>query len=242
MRGWRLTLGGKKSQIAAYTDADWGSHPDDRRSVGAYVVKIGDGVVTWKSKKQSCVGLSSTEAENMAICQASKEAVWMVDFCGNFVVSVKDPMVVNADKQGRMAPAKNPVFHDRSKHIHIQNKITTPGISSRRRRRYDSTTFQRTTMVADLLTKTLPVLVMSIYHGVSVCLDVWCFSIEVSVCLVVSLFGPQCCSAVRCSGMCFLSIDVGIADSFSHDDWRLVYKPLSLMDFQTRFANPQPSL
>ena len=76
-KAWRLQLGGKAPEAAAYTDADWGSHRDARRSIGAYIIKIGTGVVSWKSRKQSCVALSSTEAEYMALCQASKEAVWI---------------------------------------------------------------------------------------------------------------------------------------------------------------------
>ena len=62
-RRWRPTLGGKTSRIAVYMDMDWGSHRDDRRSIGAYLISIGDWVVSWKSKKQSCVALSSTETE-----------------------------------------------------------------------------------------------------------------------------------------------------------------------------------
>jgi hypothetical protein len=53
---------------------------DDRRSIGAHVVKTGDGIVTWKSKTQSCVALSSTEVEYIALCHPSKEAVWIVDW------------------------------------------------------------------------------------------------------------------------------------------------------------------
>ncbi len=56
-RGWRLTLGGKTVRIAGYTDADWGSDRDDRRSIGAYIVKIGDDAVSWKSNKQSYVAI-----------------------------------------------------------------------------------------------------------------------------------------------------------------------------------------
>src|SRR5258708_36996647 len=123
-RGWRLILGGSPPQIAAYTDADWGSNRDDRRSIGAYIVRIGCGAVSWKSKKQTCVALSSTEAEYMALCRASKESVWMVDFLNNLGVSLQGPMVVNADNQGGIALAKNPVFHDCSKHIDIQYHFT----------------------------------------------------------------------------------------------------------------------
>ena len=72
----RLKLGGKSPGIAAFTDAaftdaDWGSNRDDRRSIGAYIVKIGDWTVSWKCKKQSCVAVSSTEAESKALSQAS---------------------------------------------------------------------------------------------------------------------------------------------------------------------------
>ena len=65
---------GQVPQIAVFTDVDWGSHCDDRRSIGAYTIKIGDGIVSLKSRKQPCVALSSTEVVYMALCQASKEA------------------------------------------------------------------------------------------------------------------------------------------------------------------------
>jgi hypothetical protein len=69
MKAWCLTLGGKMQQVAAYTDMDWGSHSDDCRLIGAYIIKISDGIISWKLKKQTCVTLSSTEAEYMALCQ-----------------------------------------------------------------------------------------------------------------------------------------------------------------------------
>ena len=80
--------------------------------ISAYIVKIGDSTVSWKLKKQSCIALSSMEAKYMALCQAVKESVWMVDFLKDLGISVQDSMVVNADNQGSIALAKNPVFHD----------------------------------------------------------------------------------------------------------------------------------
>jgi len=150
---WRLKLGGKTPTIAAFTDSDWGSHRDDRRSIGAYLIKIGDGVVSWKSKKQPCVALSSTEAEYMALCQASKGSVWMADFLKSLGVMVQGPMVVNADNQGSIALAKNPVFHDRSKHIDIQYHYTRDLVKEDKiKLKYIPTK----DMLADLLTKSLP--------------------------------------------------------------------------------------
>ena len=87
--------GWQDPEIAAFMNADWGNQQDDWRSIGAYIVKIGDGAVSWKSKRQTCVALSSTEVEYMALCRASKEAVWMVDFLRSLGVSLHGPMVVN---------------------------------------------------------------------------------------------------------------------------------------------------
>jgi transposase InsO family protein len=152
-RRWRLTLGGKPPQIAGFTDADWGSDRDDRRSIGAYIIKIGSGAVSWKSKKQTCVALSSTEAEYMALCQTAKESVWMVDFLKNLGISVCNSMVINVDNQASIALAKNPVFHDRSKHIHIQYHYTRDLVKEKR---ISLNYIPTKEMVADLLTKALP--------------------------------------------------------------------------------------
>jgi len=70
----------------------------------------------------------------MALCQASKESVWMVDFLKNLGVKLRGPMVVNVDNQGSIAPAKNPVLHDHSKHIDILTySIISCATSSRSR-------------------------------------------------------------------------------------------------------------
>ena len=109
--------------------------------------------MSWKSKKQTCVALLSTEAEYMALCQASKEAVWMGDFLSSLGVTMQGPMVVNADNQGSIALAKNPVFHDRSKHIDIQYHYTCNLVKEKRiQLEYIPTS----NMLADLLTKALP--------------------------------------------------------------------------------------
>jgi len=102
----RVKLGSKSPGLAVFTDADGENSRDDRRSIGAYIVRIVDGAVSWESKRQSCVALSSTEAVYMALCQASNEFGWMVDFLKNLGVSLRGPMVVNVDNQGSIALAK----------------------------------------------------------------------------------------------------------------------------------------
>ena len=74
---YSLTYKGSESQLLGYSDADWGGNLDDRRSTTGYTFIISGGAVTWSSKKQQTVALSSTEAEYMALTQATKEAVWI---------------------------------------------------------------------------------------------------------------------------------------------------------------------
>jgi hypothetical protein len=123
-RGWRLRLGGEELEVAAFMDTNWGGNRNDRRSVGAYIVKLGGGATSCKSKKQGCVALSLTEAEYVALCQAAKESVWTVEFLRDLGVPIPGAMVVNVNNQGAVALAKNPVFHDCSKHIDIQYHYT----------------------------------------------------------------------------------------------------------------------
>ena len=118
-----------------------------------HIIKIGCGSVSWKSKKQMCITLSSMEAEYMALCQAVKESIWMVDFLWDIGISIHNTMVINANNQGAIALAKNPVFHDHSKHIDIQYHFTHKLVKDG----WIGLNYVPTQeMVADILTKALP--------------------------------------------------------------------------------------
>ena len=121
--------------------------------MGAYLVKIRDRVVSWKSKKQTCIALSLTEVEYMALCQASKESVWMANFLGSLGVSLQGPVVINADNQGSIALMRNLVFHDQSKQINIQYHFTRDLI---RAGQISLNYVPTAKILADLLTKSLP--------------------------------------------------------------------------------------
>jgi hypothetical protein len=107
--------------LEGYTDANWGGGTD-RKSVGGYVFTLGGGTISWTSKKQPTVALSSTESEYMAITQAAKESIWIQRIIGElgFTGSVKDGNIIYVDNQGAIALAKNPEHHARTKHIDIQ--------------------------------------------------------------------------------------------------------------------------
>ena len=60
-----------------FSDADWAGDIDDRKSTSGYLLKIGSGPVSWRSRKQSCVALSTAETEYVALTLAAQEAIWL---------------------------------------------------------------------------------------------------------------------------------------------------------------------
>ena len=99
------------------------------------------------------MALSLTEAEYMALCQVSKEAEWMTAFLGCLGFDFHNPMVIHVDNQGANSLARNPVFHDQSKHIAIQYHYTRELVRAGKVRLEYLHTKE---MLADLLTKPLP--------------------------------------------------------------------------------------
>ena len=114
-------------RLVGYSDSDWAGELSDRKSTSGYIFMLSnDGpAISWKSKKQDVVALSSCEAEYMAGCAAAQEAIYLSRVFTDFVVrggssSVVNKVVVNIDNQGAMGLARNPVSHNKSKHIDIK--------------------------------------------------------------------------------------------------------------------------
>jgi hypothetical protein len=122
-RNMGLTYNGnsKEDDVTGYSDLDWAGDPRDCRSVSGFVFKMAGAAVSWSSKKQSSVALSSTEGEYMASTHATKEAVWIQHFLSDLGFSISIPTTLLIDNQGAIALANNPAFHTRTKHIGIHH-------------------------------------------------------------------------------------------------------------------------
>lgn len=110
--------------MQAYSDSDWAACPSTRRSVTGYVVLMGSSLVSWKSKKQSIVSKSSAEAEYRALSQTASEVTWLVRLLQELGVTNLKHVILNCDNQSTTHMAKNPVFHERTKHIDIDYHFT----------------------------------------------------------------------------------------------------------------------
>ncbi|WMV43562.1 hypothetical protein MTR67_036947 [Solanum verrucosum] len=105
--------------ITAYCDSNWNACPDSRKSVSGYIVLIGNCPVSWKSKKQTTVSLSSAEAECRAVRKVVGELVWIERLLHELGEGPSQPISVFCDSQAAIHIAKNSVFHERTKHIEV---------------------------------------------------------------------------------------------------------------------------
>ena len=106
-------------QLEGYTDADWAGYKADRRSTSGFVFSLGSGAISWSSKKQPTVALSSTEAEYRGATVAACEAIWLKRILKDLGVPIKDPILLYCDNMSNIYLARNPVFHARMKHIEV---------------------------------------------------------------------------------------------------------------------------
>ena len=106
-------------KLHGFIDADWAGIPTKRNSTSGGVFNIGPTIVSWYSRKQRSMVLSSAEVEYMAASQAACEAIWMMKILVGLFGLHLDPIVIHCDNQSCIKLSVNLVFHDRSKHIDI---------------------------------------------------------------------------------------------------------------------------
>eukprot|EP00253_Pinus_taeda_P015523 PITA_15523 len=107
------------SSIGWFHDSDWADDPDDQKSIAAYVFTLGFGPITWACKKQSAISLSLVEVEYRGTVEASKEALWLHEIPSEFGFQQEHPTTLWCDNQSAIQLCKDPVQHQRNKHIEI---------------------------------------------------------------------------------------------------------------------------
>ena len=150
----KLNYGDKdtKPMLIGYSDANWGNDINTRRSTTGYIFYLSGGAISWSSKRQATVALSSTEAEYMALSQTTREAIWLRTLLAELNYPQEGATTLFEDNQSAIALAKNPVHHARSKHIDIQHHYIREKIESKE---IDINYMPTDAMIADALTKPL---------------------------------------------------------------------------------------
>ena len=113
-----ICFGGEKPILEGFSDSDLVGDVDTSRSTSGYLFTFGGGAVSWQSRLQRCVTLSTTEAEYVAITEGCKEMLWMKRLFKELGIR-QNTFVLYGDSQSAIHVSKNPSFHSRSKHIKV---------------------------------------------------------------------------------------------------------------------------
>ena len=144
----------ENDSLIGYSDADWAGDLEDRHSTTGNLFLMTGGPISWLSKKQAVVALSTSEAEYVALSSATQEVVWLRKLLiSDLQVTSPEPTMLMEDYQGAISIAKNPVAHSRTKHISIRYHYIREAVQERIVNLCYCPTEQ---MIADLLTKPLP--------------------------------------------------------------------------------------
>ena len=153
----------KKSEsslkVFAYSDSDWASSEDRRSTTGYYFALNEAGpAISWKSRKQPTVALSTCEAEYMALGETTQEAIYLKQILSDLqeVIGVDidmEPIQLYGDNQSSLVMIRNPVKHNRTKHIDIRYHFIRDYFN---RKIIDIKYVETDKNIADIMTKNLP--------------------------------------------------------------------------------------
>ncbi|KAM3273113.1 hypothetical protein ACQJBY_042857 [Aegilops geniculata] len=107
-------------KLIGYSDSDMAGDVDDRKSTSGNLFFLGGAPITWQSQKQKIVALSSCEAEYVAATTAACQAIWLSRLMRDLLKEEAGATTILIDNKSAIQLCKNPVFHDRSKHIDVR--------------------------------------------------------------------------------------------------------------------------
>ncbi|CAJ2660445.1 unnamed protein product [Trifolium pratense] len=145
---------GKKGKLIGYSDSDWSGDKVERKSTMGYVFTLFDCPISWSSKKQNVVALSTCEAEYISACNAACQGIWLQSLLQEMKIDIEDGVELMVDNKSAINLAKNPIAHGRSKHIETKFHFLRDQVTKGRiKLSYCKTEKQ----IADVLTKPLKI-------------------------------------------------------------------------------------
>jgi transposase InsO family protein len=154
-RHYTMTFGGPRAMnptLEGYSDSDWAGCLETRRSTSGCLVRFNGDVISWMSRRQKTVALSSAEAEYMALSEVTKEIIWYRTWIWE-VFGIWTTGLVYEDNQATKAIAEGvSTIRDRTKHIDIRYRFINEAVQDQKIKiQWIDTQHQQ----ADILTKPL---------------------------------------------------------------------------------------
>ena len=106
--------------LVGYSDFDWVGSVEDRKSTFRCCFNLGSAMVSWFSRKQSSVSLSTTEDEYIIACMVASEAIWLQKLLAGLFGQRLEPTLIHCDNQSCVKLSMNPISHDRTKHVEMK--------------------------------------------------------------------------------------------------------------------------
>ena len=114
-----LSYGEIKRELTGYADAD-GNMAEDRHAISRYAFLLHGGAVSWTTKRQEIISLSTTESEYIAATYAAKEALWLRSLISQLFDTTLEATMLFSDNQLAIALTKDHQYHTRTKHIDVR--------------------------------------------------------------------------------------------------------------------------
>jgi hypothetical protein len=111
---------GMKFELVGWSDSDYAGDLNDRKSTTGFVFMLGDSAISWSSKKQPIVTLSTTEAEFVATSACACQCVWLRYVLNHMKIGSNDRTVIKCDNSSSIKLSINPIMHGRCKHIDVR--------------------------------------------------------------------------------------------------------------------------
>ena len=111
---------GEKSDLIGFVDSDYAGDQDNRKSTSGYVFVLGTGAISWSSRKQKIITLSTTEAEFVAATACTCQAIWLRKILEELRFKQKGATIIFCDNNSAIKLSKNPVLHGRRKNIDVK--------------------------------------------------------------------------------------------------------------------------
>ena len=143
---------GESIIIVSYIDSDFAGDIDDRKSTSRFVFLLGSGAVSWSSKKQPVVILSTTKVEYIAVASYACQSIWIKRIMKTLGFKNQNKILVLCDSNSAIQLSKNPVFHGRSKHIDIRFHFLSDLVKDRS---IELSHCNTQNQIADIMTKPL---------------------------------------------------------------------------------------
>jgi hypothetical protein len=142
----------KDAHLVGFSDRDHAGDIDTRRSTSGVLYFLGKNVITWQSQKQKVVALSSCEAEYITGTTAACQGVWLTRLLSELKGKREGAVKIYIDSESAIQLSKNPIFHDRSKHIDTRYHFIRECIEEGR---VCVASIGTTEQLADIMTKAL---------------------------------------------------------------------------------------